>query len=81
MLWCLQFPALAPCCHIPLGSINKRAAHEAALRKWVEALDQVNTTLKGLGRNGHTATLRHQVRGPGAVEDGAGGVGTMQQWV
>lgn len=41
--------------------MNKRAAHEAALRKWTEALDHVNTTLKGLGRGGHIATLRHQV--------------------
>ncbi|KAI8463417.1 MAG: hypothetical protein J3K34DRAFT_444097 [Monoraphidium minutum] len=42
-------------------SLNKRGAHEAALRKWLEAVEAANAQLTGLGRDGHTNTLRQQV--------------------
>ncbi|KIY92560.1 hypothetical protein MNEG_15403 [Monoraphidium neglectum] len=46
----------------PAGpSANKRGAHEAALRKWLEALEAANSQLHGLGREGHVHTLRQQV--------------------
>lgn len=46
----------------PAGpSVNKRGAHEAALRKWLEALEAANAQLHALGREGHVNTLRQQV--------------------
>jgi hypothetical protein len=41
---------------------NKRGAHEAALRKWLEALEAANNQLRGLGAVGHINMLRQQVR-------------------
>jgi hypothetical protein len=49
------------------AGVVKRSGQEAALRKWLAALEAVSSQLKGLGREGHTSTLRHQVRrGPTA---------------
>jgi hypothetical protein len=45
------------------AGVVKRSGQEAALRKWLGALEAVSSQLKGLGREGHTSTLRHQVRG------------------
>lgn len=42
-------------------SFNKRAGHEAALRKWLESFELVNAQLKAVGRYGHVSTLRQQV--------------------
>jgi hypothetical protein len=44
------------------AGVVKRSGQEAALRKWLGALEAVSSQLKGLGREGHTSTLRHQVR-------------------
>jgi hypothetical protein len=44
------------------AGVVKRSGQEAALRKWLAALEAVSSQLKGLGREGHTSTLRHQVR-------------------
>lgn len=43
------------------AGVVKRSGQEAALRKWLGALEAVSSQLKGLGREGHTSTLRHQV--------------------
>lgn len=43
---------------------SKRAAHEAALRKWIDCMGAVNAQLALVGRlseAGHASTLRHQV--------------------
>lgn len=40
---------------------HRRSAHEAALRKWLEALEAANAQLRGLGREGHVSVLRQQV--------------------
>jgi hypothetical protein len=44
------------------AGVVKRSGQEAALRKWLAALEAVSSQLKGLGREGHSSTLRHQVR-------------------
>jgi hypothetical protein len=50
----------------PIGpAVNRRGAHEAALRKWLEAFEAANAQLRGLGRDGHVNLLRQQVRGAG----------------
>jgi len=60
----------------PIGpTANKRGAHEAALRKWLEALEAANAQLRGLGREGHVNLLRQQVR-PGARSTGSSGFGS-----
>lgn len=57
----------------PLGTVaNRRGAHEAGLRKWLEALEAANSQLKGLGREGHIHMLRQQVLG-GAAQRARGG--------
>eukprot|EP00878_Enallax_costatus_P020355 GHUV01021510.1.p1 GENE.GHUV01021510.1~~GHUV01021510.1.p1 ORF type:complete len:707 (+),score=273.69 GHUV01021510.1:214-2121(+) len=43
------------------AGVVKRSGQEAALRKWLAALESVSQQLKGLGREGHVNTLRHQV--------------------
>ncbi|KAI8469921.1 MAG: hypothetical protein J3K34DRAFT_511741 [Monoraphidium minutum] len=40
---------------------NRRGGAEAALRKWMEALEAANGRLRGLGREGHFNALRQQV--------------------
>lgn len=45
--------------------VVKRSGQEAALRKWLAALESVSQQLKGLGREGHVNTLRHQVGSTG----------------
>ena len=55
----------------PAGpAANKRGAHEAALRKWLEALEAANAQLRGLGREGHINMLRQQVGGGAAFDRG-----------
>lgn len=44
------------------AGVVKRSGQEAALRKWLGALEAVATQLQVLGRDGHVSTLRHQVR-------------------
>jgi hypothetical protein len=43
------------------AGVVKRSGQEAALRKWLGALEAVAAQLQALGRDGHTRTLRHQV--------------------
>ncbi|KAF8057725.1 hypothetical protein HT031_005909 [Scenedesmus sp. PABB004] len=43
------------------AGVVKRAGQEAAMRKWIAALEAVAAQLRGLGREGHVSTLRHQV--------------------
>lgn len=43
------------------AGVVKRSGQEAALRKWLGALEAVATQLQVLGRDGHVSTLRHQV--------------------
>lgn len=43
------------------ASVVKRSGQEAALRKWLAALEAVASQLQVLGRDGHIRTLRHQV--------------------
>jgi hypothetical protein len=40
---------------------GKRGAHEAAVRKWIEALEAAHAQLVALGREGHVSVLQHQV--------------------
>jgi hypothetical protein len=44
------------------AGVVKRSGQEAALRKWLGALEAVAAQLGALGRQGHTRTLRHQAR-------------------
>jgi hypothetical protein len=43
------------------AGVVKRSGQEAALRKWIAALEAVAAQLKQLGREGHIVTLQHQV--------------------
>jgi hypothetical protein len=45
----------------PGAAPSRRGVHEAALRKWVEALQVANAQLLTLGREGHLSVLQHQV--------------------
>lgn len=40
---------------------HRRGAHEAALRRWLEALEAANSQLRAMGHRGHAPLLRQQV--------------------
>jgi hypothetical protein len=68
------------------AGVVKRSGQEAALRKWLGALEAVATQLQVLGRDGHVSTLRHQVGGwvvsdSDAVQQGCPCRAGRMQWV